>query len=1047
MVNALKVNKSKKILCLAIVFAILLGTCFYQNVFLFAVNAERKTIIEFSEDFSGSDSYTDISGQKLPDGWTPALTYNNITYQDGMLIIPACGWGSNAIISPINLDYLNDDGTVNGAAEFEFSADLTVLSQTSNNSHSFGLFFNRGGKAVNSLIYPYANKVSIAENSFAIDTGLVINQTSNLKLTYKDGMLNYYLDDICLASVVWQGVLNGNFGIYTYGLKVSVDNVAITVYEDDTPLTDYSVDLYVPETGIVNPPAVVYQAEKDNIFTVISADKRPSVAEIMLDSELCVYDVAGEKISNNLSEYIVESYKTLVPMFRVNDAETVEALSDFIRENQVLDALVVSSDIELLKSALTSATALRGVFDASSINVNMDNADIWSQVVKKAINSKANTVIMPLEALNSETIRYIQKYSISVWAEVGYDNTESDIYSLVTSGVNGLISKNFLQSFNVIESFTEPINMQSPIIYGHRCGISGAPENSLHRAMLAYDAGADGVEIDIIRSADGKLIVSHDQTTEKLFTENLNIQNSTWEQLSKLSYKNPTEFATRINCLDDYFDAFINGGYFYNSDFIICVEMKFYSDAQMQSLVELIDKYRGYDIERHIVLRQTSGNAGLILARNMLPNINCDFAFLSGEFSTQAVMNGVTQYSKAIVVPYLGEISAETVQKYQSRGSMLSAWGLYNAGNHTTAEKLGINSVTTDVVALTSNYIVDIQTNDIYLEPNLDNTASFEVKLLHQNGDVSKTSDFDISVLEGDLSFVKNSDGSFTVLGDSESAVIAVKTNTTYGNKYPKYSRTFTIYYGAQKSDNAQDIIDRLTNVNVFNCQDILADYEKLSDYDKIIVGDRIHDLQNKYSPIINDADICTKDKLFGQLSFNVSNPSEIEADINKDGYYVSEIGVVIIPEQLLGSEDFVLDNTKISSSYLVAKKEFSSGDIIADYVDYTPVLRNSSDYTFVKFAVRAYVVYSNGNDEVTYYSVNDNQKKNVNNGTLVCSRNECVRLLAQHYLDNGFTTQKIGPENNLRISWSFESVWQYLCEAYEHSISTIIPLKDAIVE
>lgn len=49
-----------------------------------------------------------------------------------------------------------------------------------------------------------------------------------------------------------------------------------------------------------------------------------------------------------------------------------------------------------------------------------------------------------------------------------------------------------------------------PLIYAHRGDRSRAADNTLEAYRLAVEAGADGIELDIRRTADGVLVMSHD---------------------------------------------------------------------------------------------------------------------------------------------------------------------------------------------------------------------------------------------------------------------------------------------------------------------------------------------------------------------------------------------------------------------------------------------------------------------------------------------------------------------------------------------------------
>src|SRR5258708_12273995 len=49
-----------------------------------------------------------------------------------------------------------------------------------------------------------------------------------------------------------------------------------------------------------------------------------------------------------------------------------------------------------------------------------------------------------------------------------------------------------------------------PLVLGHRGASAVAPENTVAAFTRARELGADGVELDVRRSADGVLVVHHD---------------------------------------------------------------------------------------------------------------------------------------------------------------------------------------------------------------------------------------------------------------------------------------------------------------------------------------------------------------------------------------------------------------------------------------------------------------------------------------------------------------------------------------------------------
>lgn len=54
-----------------------------------------------------------------------------------------------------------------------------------------------------------------------------------------------------------------------------------------------------------------------------------------------------------------------------------------------------------------------------------------------------------------------------------------------------------------------------PIVFGHRGASGSAPENTLAAFQAALDAGADGVELDVMRCGSGEIVVIHDDTVDR----------------------------------------------------------------------------------------------------------------------------------------------------------------------------------------------------------------------------------------------------------------------------------------------------------------------------------------------------------------------------------------------------------------------------------------------------------------------------------------------------------------------------------------------------
>lgn len=78
-------------------------------------------------------------------------------------------------------------------------------------------------------------------------------------------------------------------------------------------------------------------------------------------------------------------------------------------------------------------------------------------------------------------------------------------------------------------------------IWGHRGSSHAFMENSMAAFRQAISDGADGVEIDVQQTKDGKLIVFHDEKLKRLTDSDKCIWGTTWAELQSLNLGNSSE--------------------------------------------------------------------------------------------------------------------------------------------------------------------------------------------------------------------------------------------------------------------------------------------------------------------------------------------------------------------------------------------------------------------------------------------------------------------------------------------------------------------------
>ncbi|MFC4388599.1 glycerophosphodiester phosphodiesterase [Gracilibacillus marinus] len=92
------------------------------------------------------------------------------------------------------------------------------------------------------------------------------------------------------------------------------------------------------------------------------------------------------------------------------------------------------------------------------------------------------------------------------------------------------------------------------LIYAHRGASKEAPENTMPAFELAYQSGADGIEVDVQLTKDNIPILIHDENVRRTTTGTGFVQDYTYKELSKLDagiWHSEKYKHTKLASLDD----------------------------------------------------------------------------------------------------------------------------------------------------------------------------------------------------------------------------------------------------------------------------------------------------------------------------------------------------------------------------------------------------------------------------------------------------------------------------------------------------------------
>ena len=127
----------------------------------------------------------------------------------------------------------------------------------------------------------------------------------------------------------------------------------------------------------------------------------------------------------------------------------------------------------------------------------------------------------------------------------------------------------------------------TPKIIAHRGASAHAPENTMTAFQLALDVHADGIELDVMLSKDGEVVVIHDDTVDRTTDGSGRVKDMTWQELQSLDAGE----GAAIPSLEAVFERF--GG-----KFLINIELKNYSsifDPLPLKVAHLVKKHNLVD--------------------------------------------------------------------------------------------------------------------------------------------------------------------------------------------------------------------------------------------------------------------------------------------------------------------------------------------------------------------------------------------------------------------------------------------------------------------
>ena len=211
--------------------------------------------------------------------------------------------------------------------------------------------------------------------------------------------------------------------------------------------------------------------------------------------------------------------------------------------------------------------------------------------------------------------------------------------------------------------------LHQPVVFAHRGSCAHAPENTLASFNLALQQQADAVELDAKLSADGTVMVIHDQTVDRTTNGSGKVNQLSLAALKELdagAFFGESFRGEKIPTLVEVFES-VGGKIFIN------VELTNYAsagDGLVDQVCALVQKHGLQDG----VMFSSFNPFNLMRARRLLPGVPC--GMLTFEGASGALLRGLPGRWAApqALHPYLSDVTPRLVAAEHARRRRVHTW-------------------------------------------------------------------------------------------------------------------------------------------------------------------------------------------------------------------------------------------------------------------------------------------------------------------------------------------------------------------------------------
>ena len=231
----------------------------------------------------------------------------------------------------------------------------------------------------------------------------------------------------------------------------------------------------------------------------------------------------------------------------------------------------------------------------------------------------------------------------------------------------------------------------SPLLLGHRGARNYAPENTLASFTLALEQGADGVELDAKLSADGVVVVHHDETVNRTTNGTgwlTRLPLAALRELDAGSFFSEKFRGEKIPTLDEVFESI-------GKRAAINVELTNYSTPYDRLVEKTCELIRRHALQKSIIFSSFSAG-NLRKAARFLPEVPRGLLTRGGLIGLWGRSFGFDFGDYAALHPYLTDVTAQQVQRVHRLGRKINVWTANTEDDIRRLIGWGVDGIITD---------------------------------------------------------------------------------------------------------------------------------------------------------------------------------------------------------------------------------------------------------------------------------------------------------------------------------------------------------------